>query len=122
MPRFFAAVTIAFLPIFMANLVFAQRFKSTSASATAFGANLLGAMFGGLLEYTSLIIGYRSLLIVVAILYGVAFFTGRNQLTGGGDGDGGAPGDTVPGGGHGRPGGRHRRRRLTSPLLSSLTA
>ena len=69
-PRFFAAVTIAFLPIFMANLVFAQRFKSTSASATAFGANLLGAMFGGLLEYASLIIGYRSLLFLVAILYG----------------------------------------------------
>ena len=35
-PRFFAATVIAFLPIFTANLVFAQRFKSTSASATAF--------------------------------------------------------------------------------------
>jgi SAM-dependent methyltransferase len=79
-PRFIAAVTIAFLPIFTANLVFAQRFKSTSASATAFGANLLGAMFGGLLEYASLIVGYRALLILVALLYGVAFFTGRKEL------------------------------------------
>jgi hypothetical protein len=106
-PRFFAAVTIAFLPIFMANLVFAQRFKSTSASATAFGANLLGAMFGGLLEYASLIVGYRSLLILVAILYAVAFFTGRNQLTEGGDGEvagaGAAGGDTVPGAATGAP-------------------
>ena len=51
LPRFVVAVTLDFLPIFTANLVFAQRFKSTSASATAFGANLLGAMFGGLLEY-----------------------------------------------------------------------
>ena len=101
-PRFFAAITIAFLPIFMANLVFAQRFKSTSASATAFGANLLGAMFGGLLEYASLIVGYRSLLFLVAILYGVAFFTGRNQLTEGG-GEGNAGGDTVPGSATGAP-------------------
>ena len=107
-PRFFAAITIAFLPIFMANLVFAQRFKSTSASATAFGANLLGAMFGGLLEYTSLIIGYRSLLFLVAILYGVAFLTGRNQLTDGAEGsDAGGAGDgtsdTVPGSATGAP-------------------
>lgn len=79
-PRFVVAVTLAFLPIFTANLVFTQRFKSTSASATAFGANLLGAMFGGLLEYASLIVGYRSLLIVVALLYGLAFLTGRKQL------------------------------------------
>jgi hypothetical protein len=79
-PRFVAAVTLAFLPIFTANLVFAQRFKATSASATAFGANLLGAMFGGLLEYASLVIGYRSLLILVALLYGLAFFTGRKEL------------------------------------------
>ncbi|HET6949510.1 MAG TPA: hypothetical protein VFI47_03985 [Acidimicrobiales bacterium] len=79
-PRFVAAVTLAFLPIFTANLVFTQRFKSTSASATAFGANLLGAMFGGLMEYASLVIGYRALLPVVALLYGAAFLAGRREL------------------------------------------
>jgi SAM-dependent methyltransferase len=89
-PRFVAAVTLAFLPIFTANLVFAQRFKSTSASATAFGANLLGAMFGGILEYASLIVGYRALLIIVALLYGAAFLTGRKDLTGPAGGDAGA--------------------------------
>lgn len=78
--RFVVAVTLAFLPIFMANLVFTQRFKATSESASAFGANLLGAMFGGLLEYASLIIGYRSLLFLVAALYGIAFLTGRKEL------------------------------------------
>ena len=81
-PRFAAAVTLAFLPIFTANLVFTQRFKDTSSSAQAFGANLLGAMFGGLLEYLSLLVGYRSLLLVVALLYGAAFFLGRKYLTG----------------------------------------
>ena len=69
-PRFVVAVLLAFLPIFVANLIFAQRFKSTSVGPPpAFGANLLGAMFGGLLEYASLIIGYRMLLPVVAVLH-----------------------------------------------------
>jgi hypothetical protein len=72
-PRFIVAVVIAFLPIFIANLVFAQRFKDVGTSNVAFGANLLGAMVGGMLEYLSLITGYRSLLIIVAVLYGLAF-------------------------------------------------
>ncbi|HEX2575414.1 MAG TPA: hypothetical protein VHK88_03635, partial [Aquihabitans sp.] len=79
-PRFFAAVVVAFTPIFIANLVFTQRFRDTSHSTTAFGANLIGAMAGGLMEYLSLITGYRNLLIVVAIAYAVAFFLGRDAL------------------------------------------
>ncbi len=50
LPRFFAAVVIAFAPIFLANMVFAQRFRGTGDTGTAFGANLLGAMLGGVLE------------------------------------------------------------------------
>lgn len=76
-PRFAAASALAFAPIFLANIVFSQRFRDTSDSATAFGANLLGAMVGGVLEYTSLIFGYRWLLILVAVLYGLAFVTSR---------------------------------------------
>jgi len=50
---------------------------ATSCPTTwvAFGANLLGAIAGGVLEYASLLIGYRSLLIGVALLYGLAFVT-----------------------------------------------
>ena len=79
-PRFVAAVTLAFFPIFTANLVFTQRFKSTSSSTVAFGVNLLGAMVGGLMEYTALITGFRGLLVLVAIAYGLAFLTGRKHL------------------------------------------
>jgi hypothetical protein len=79
-PRFFVAVTLAFFPIFTANLVFTQRFKDVGESGTAFGANLLGAMVGGLLEYTALVVGYRSLLFLVAVLYGLAFLFGREHL------------------------------------------
>jgi hypothetical protein len=63
--------------------VFTQRFKDTASSTVAFGANLLGAMFGGLLEYGALVIGYRALLIVVAVLYGFAFVFGRAYLRAG---------------------------------------
>ena len=72
-PRLVAAVSLAFFPIFVANLVFASRFRETERSTAAFGANLLGAMVGGLLEYASLLTGYRSLLVLVALLYAGAF-------------------------------------------------
>jgi hypothetical protein len=40
-----------------------------SSSNVAFAANLLGAMIGGVLEYSSLALGYRALLPVIAALY-----------------------------------------------------
>jgi len=78
--RFCAAVSLAFAPIFFANLVFAQRFASVASSGTAFASNLLGAIIGGALEYLALITGYRSLLLVVATLYALAFLLGRRTL------------------------------------------
>jgi hypothetical protein len=53
------------------------------SSGTAFAANLLGAMVGGTIEYVSLITGYRFLLIVVAVLYALAFVTGRGRKAAG---------------------------------------
>jgi SAM-dependent methyltransferase len=79
-PRFIAAVVLWFTPIFIANLVFAHRFSNVEASNVAFGANLLGAMVGGVLEYLALLTGYQALIIVVAVLYGLAFLTGRAHL------------------------------------------
>jgi hypothetical protein len=78
--RFLGGAAVAFAPIFLANLVFAQRFRNVGASTVAFGANLLGAMVGGVLEYLALVTGYRFLLIVVAALYGLAFLTGRRHF------------------------------------------
>ena len=72
--RFAAAVILWFTPIFIANLVFAQRFREAGASHVAFGANLLGAVVGGVIEYAALISGYAALALLVALLYAVAFF------------------------------------------------
>ncbi|HEX3605670.1 MAG TPA: spermidine synthase [Candidatus Dormibacteraeota bacterium] len=76
-PRFAVACALAFTPILLANLIFAQRFRDVGDSVTAFGANLLGAMLGGILEYASLLTGYRTLLVLVAVLYGLALLSGR---------------------------------------------
>jgi hypothetical protein len=75
--RFLAGSALAFAPIYLANLIFAQRFSDVASSGPAFAANLLGAMVGGALEYVALITGYRFLLILIGVLYGLAFVTSR---------------------------------------------
>jgi hypothetical protein len=79
-PRLVAAATVAFAPIFLANLVFAARFRDVGDSTSAFGANLLGAMVGGLVEYAALVTGYQALLLIVALLYGAAWWLGRGAM------------------------------------------
>jgi hypothetical protein len=71
--RFLAGGALAFAPVYIANLIFAQRFSDVETTTTAFAANLLGAMVGGALEYLALITGYRFLLILVGVLYALAF-------------------------------------------------
>ena len=78
--RFSAAAALAFGPVFLANLIFSQRFRDVGASTVAFGANLLGAMLGGVMEYGAIVVGYRNLLILVTALYLLAFLMGRGHL------------------------------------------
>jgi hypothetical protein len=67
--RLAAAVVIAFLPVFAANVIFAKRFADSASPTLALGTNLLGAMVGGCLEYLALATGYRMLLVLAAGLY-----------------------------------------------------
>jgi spermidine synthase len=71
--RLVSAVLLAFLPIFLANVAFAKRFAGSDNSQAAFGLNLLGAIVGGCLEYAALLTGYRNLLILVGVMYLLAF-------------------------------------------------
>ena len=77
--RLLAAVTLAFAPIFCANLYFTSRFKEAANPTAAFAANLFGAMIGGTLEYLSLLTGYRFLIIVAALIYLAAVLVGRRS-------------------------------------------
>jgi spermidine synthase len=67
----FAALVFA-IPVFFAGLLFASEFRSAESPAAALGANMLGAVVGGLLENLSLIIGMKALLLVAALLYSLA--------------------------------------------------
>jgi hypothetical protein len=68
---------LVFSPVFCAGLLFSNSFKRSSSTAADFGANLLGAMVGGVGEYLSLLAGYRSLLFLVAACYGLAIASRR---------------------------------------------
>lgn len=79
--RYVAAGAVAFAPVFFANLVFSYSFRDTNSADMAFAGNLLGAMVGGAIEYLALITGYGALLLVVALLYGLAWlFATRLRL------------------------------------------
>jgi hypothetical protein len=67
--RYALAATLAFAPVFFANLVFSYSFRDTRAADMAFASNLLGAVVGGAVEYVALISGYAFLLVIVAVLY-----------------------------------------------------
>jgi len=82
-PRLAAAVLLAFLPIFLANVAFAKRFAESADSQSAFALNLLGAIVGGCLEYTALLVGYDNLLIVTGGLYLAAFVLLRRSKAAG---------------------------------------
>lgn len=75
--RYALAAAIAFAPVFFANLVFTYSFADTASADMSFASNLLGAMFGGVLEYVALLTGFRSLLLVVVVLYAAAFILAR---------------------------------------------
>lgn len=61
--------SVAFLPIFFANVLFATYFRNAREGAKSYAFNLLGGMLGGMLEYSSLLLGYRALIGLAAVFY-----------------------------------------------------
>lgn len=66
-------VIILTLPILFAGCAFSTILKQTRSFSSLLGANLLGAMVGGLLEYNAMYFGYNVLNILAAFFYGLAF-------------------------------------------------
>jgi len=67
--RFVLAALLTFSPIFFANLIFSVALRDARRAELLFGWNLVGATLGGLLEYTSMAIGYNALALIVAACY-----------------------------------------------------
>jgi hypothetical protein len=63
-----AGVRVA-APMFFAGIIFACWFERTTTPSAALGANLIGAVVGGLLEYLSLVIGLRQLYVLALVFY-----------------------------------------------------
>jgi spermidine synthase len=57
------------IPVFFAGILFASEFQAAESPSAALGANMLGAVVGGLLENVSLITGMKALLLIAIVLY-----------------------------------------------------
>jgi SAM-dependent methyltransferase len=65
-------------PVLVASLLFSRAFENVASTSRAFGANLLGVVVGGVVEYASMIVGLRALSLLAALLYLAAGAAGRN--------------------------------------------
>jgi SAM-dependent methyltransferase len=66
------AVVVFSVPVVFAGILFALEFRATASPSAALGANMLGAVAGGLLETLSLLFGMRALLLVAVGIYCLA--------------------------------------------------
>lgn len=83
LPRYILTSMFYFFPIFCANILFGQLFKKQHASDVNLGINVLGAVFGGLGEYVSMVTGYQALSIIIIGFYAMSLYrsdTGRRVI------------------------------------------
>ncbi len=80
--RYILASILAFTPVFLANIIFANSFRDSEAADISFASNLIGIMFGGGLEYFSMLFGYHWLLILVIVFYGCAMLLRHRRRSG----------------------------------------
>ncbi|PYV20881.1 MAG: hypothetical protein DMG24_21325 [Acidobacteria bacterium] len=57
------------LPVFFAGIIFTEVFRRFDRKSSAFGANIVGAVAGGLAQNVSFIVGMKALLLIAALFY-----------------------------------------------------
>lgn len=67
------------MPIFFAAMIFAALLARAQDARVALAYNVMGAVVGGILEYSSMVLGIRALYLVAAAAYGVAFLVMRSR-------------------------------------------
>jgi SAM-dependent methyltransferase len=63
---------LIFAPILFAGVIFAVAFARTAEPDRAFGANIAGALLGGLAENTSMVLGFQYLVLVALAFYALS--------------------------------------------------
>ena len=63
------------LPLLFSGLAFSNELKRINSVPKALSSNILGAMFGGFLEYNSMYFGLSFLYLLACLLYIFAFLS-----------------------------------------------
>ncbi len=63
------------VPIVLASSIFATTFQRAAVGTAALASNLVGSVVGGLLEYTSMVVGLRALSLLALAMYGLALLS-----------------------------------------------
>ncbi len=69
------------LPMLFSGLVFARSFSMAGRKDRVLGANLLGALVGGMLQTLSFLVGIKALLLLVGGLYGLSWWLFPQETT-----------------------------------------
>ena len=56
-------------PVYFAGIIFAKSYTLSSVAGASIGANILGAVLGGWLEYTTMATGIKSMTLFALALY-----------------------------------------------------
>jgi SAM-dependent methyltransferase len=77
------ACLLVFTPVLFAGVIFPVSFERTADPGRALGANIAGAMLGGLAEYASMLVGFQYLVLLAMAFYALSaiFRTGARQAT-----------------------------------------
>ena len=71
--RAIGSMLLLSLPLFFSGIVFSESIKRAGQISGPLAANLSGSVFGGVVEYTSLLWGVQSLYLTGALIYFLAF-------------------------------------------------
>jgi hypothetical protein len=71
---------LAFTPILFAGVIFAVSYGRAGEADRAFGANIAGAMTGGLSEYSSMLVGFQYIVLVALVFYALSAWAARRSL------------------------------------------
>jgi hypothetical protein len=71
-PRLVLGTSVLSAPLFLAAIIFAVLFSAAPDPSKALGINLLGALCGGVLEYSSMMVGINALNALASALYGLS--------------------------------------------------
>lgn len=74
-----ASSLLVFAPILFAGVIFAVAFGRSRNPHQDFGANVGGAILGGLAEYSSTLLGFRYLTLLAVLFYALSAALGRKQ-------------------------------------------